>query len=519
MLTGQDYFALSTATPLQRAICRAASGLSLGDLTHHPDVIETLGDLGLLAGTQPKELYIAAGIRTGKSLFAAALIAWVSQTADFSHLGPGEIPRISIVSVNKDLAHVTLNHFIGRSQESPKLRGLVSVKDKDSAYIIQESTGRKIEVAVVSNQREGATLVARWQALIIFDEASRFASGGDNVINLEGARDAGLLRLVPGGMIVGIGSPMAPYGFFYEMVTKHLFNPSKTVLSIKAPAPLLNPLWWTPERIEDARRQDPVVYVRDILAEFTSDEDGLFPPKAVQQCTRSTPVVCKPEPGLHYVAAIDPATRSNGFCLVIATRKGNKRIVVLAKEWRGLPDRPLDSREIVQQVGEIVAQYNIRNVMTDQWLADVLMERAREHGYVIYQHRPTVEERAKSYRAVLDRFLSGEIEIPPDVQLRADLVRTKKVTLPSGGFQIKLPKTADGRHADFIPPLMMALSHFCQEEDIPEPEMTPKLEGDILKKKVLTKIKNERRNIRRVENGLFGNSGNKAFLQGFRIKK
>ncbi len=109
LLCDQAAFGLTTASPLQRAITRIADGRKLGALAHDPAVIDALGGPMAIAElacmtTRPREVAILSGIRVGKSLIAAALaVAW-ALTCDVSKLGPGEVPRVSIVSLTKDLA-------------------------------------------------------------------------------------------------------------------------------------------------------------------------------------------------------------------------------------------------------------------------------------------------------------------------------------------------------------------------------------------------------------------------------
>lgn len=494
ILTDRDYFGLTTATPLQRGICRLVAGDPLGDLVAHPHILETIGHAPHLAGKPPKEVYIAAGIRCGKSLLNAAAIVYCAFNGDFRHLGPGEIPRASIVSVEKDLAEVTMSHLLGRCEASPVLRQFVR-RQGDFVYIRQPHTGREVEVAVVANKRDGASLVARWQVVVSFEEVSRFASGSDSVINIENTRAATLERLVPGGLVLGTGSPTAPFGFFYDVITRHTLNPTQDLVAIKAPAYLLNPTWWTPERCEEARRRDPEVYRTDVLAEFSSPESSMFNPTSIERATlRGIPRVPY-EDGYTYIAAQDAATRSNGWSLVIATRKGNTRQVVYANEWKGSTSDPLDSNFVMREMAEVLAHYHIRTVHSDMWMADSLMERAREHGFHITVSKPTPDDKSKAYRAVQDHLDAGKIQIVDNKQLRADLIRVKKVPLPSGGVAIKLPFTNDGRHCDYIPSFVAALWFFCRDYEASTPPQDP---STVFADKLKTeRLKQQRRNIQK----------------------
>ncbi len=112
-LTHPLAFGLTTASPLQRAICRVADGVPLGDLAEHPTVIAALGTVHGLPHERPREVYLISGIRTAKSLIAACNAFHMAVTADVSTLRPGEIPRVSVVSPKKDLSDVIMSHLVG----------------------------------------------------------------------------------------------------------------------------------------------------------------------------------------------------------------------------------------------------------------------------------------------------------------------------------------------------------------------------------------------------------------------
>lgn len=77
LLTDPKLFGLTTATPVQRAICRIADGEPLGELADDPVVMDAVGDCSSIAGIRPREMAILSGIRVGKSLLSALLaIYW-----------------------------------------------------------------------------------------------------------------------------------------------------------------------------------------------------------------------------------------------------------------------------------------------------------------------------------------------------------------------------------------------------------------------------------------------------------
>ncbi len=58
LLTHPSAFGLLTASPLQRAICRIADGLPLGELAEHPDVMAAIGGVASVPASRPLELLI-----------------------------------------------------------------------------------------------------------------------------------------------------------------------------------------------------------------------------------------------------------------------------------------------------------------------------------------------------------------------------------------------------------------------------------------------------------------------------
>lgn len=463
LLTQPDLFGLTTATPLQRAICRIADGLPLGDLANNPAVMGALG-ANWAAGQRPKELVLLSGIRVGKSLLAALLAVYWTQTCDVSRLGPGEIPRISIVSVHKDLAEVVFGHVVGRIMSSERLKKLVIGKPLADSITLKHPTGIPIEICVVAGTRAGASLVARWSAGCIFDEFPRMMGQDEGVINWDDSRRAVLERILPGAQMVSIGSPWAPHGPAYDVFTSSWGKPSPDMVVIKAPAWDLNPFWWTPDRIENARK-NPDTFVTEVLGEFRSPEVSLFSTVEIDVCTRAcppNPVELPPDPRCTYRAAMDPATRGNGWTLVVATRQGNRKKVVFCKEWLGSKIHPLSPKAVLTEMADRLRPYGVKSVDSDQYLGDALKDLAHDLGLHIRVVNMTEREKAAKFMSLKTKMAGGEIEIPPDKKLRGDLIQVQKRST-TNGIKIVLPKTSDGRHCDYVPSMLLALSVYLED--------------------------------------------------------
>ncbi len=465
-------FGLTTASPLQRAITRIADGRKLGALAHDPAVIDALGGPMAIAElacmtTRPREVAILSGIRVGKSLIAAALaVAW-ALTCDVSKLGPGEVPRVSIVSLTKDLADVVFSHVVGRLQQSPLLSGLVLGAPSADCVLVRHPTGRTVEIQVVAGSRAGASLVARWSAGCIFDEFPRMVGGSEGVVNWLHQRDSVLLRLLDRAQLVHIGSPWAPEGPAFELVDKRLGRPGPDMVVIKAAAPAMNPHYWTAAAVEEAKR-NPNAYRTDVLAEFSAPEERLFDPDLLGRAMRPE---AGPEPGQVYSAAMDPATRGNSWTFGVFTRTGLRKRMVFARQCTGSRDAPLSPRQVFEEtIAPACVRYGVTSIDTDQYYVDALQDIAREFRLSLVQTPLTERQKVERYVAIKAKLEEGEVELVPDV--RSDLQRLQK-RVTQNGVAIVLPMTGDGRHCDYAPTVMLGIGRYLRDVAPPVKKQDP----------------------------------------------
>lgn len=473
LLTAPAGFGLTTASPLQRAVCRIIDGLPLGELANVPEVRAALIDVDSLPVTRPTEVLILSGIRTAKSLTAAATAVRASQTCDMSGLGPGETPRVSVVSTALDQAKVVFDHIVGNVLARPALRALMIGESTSDSITLRHPSGRPVEIKVVAGARAGSTLIARWSAGVIFDEAPRMIGQGDGVVNYDDCRAAVVGRLLPGAQVISIGSPWAPFGPIYERVIERWGKPGADLVIVRAPAHHMNPVHWTPERVEKLRTQDPGVYRTDVLAEFSDPESSLFSSADLDKVTRPDPAELPREEGHSYAAAMDPATRGNAWTLVITTRKRvaetgrTRQVVVLARQWIGSKLAPLSADAVLREIADICRGYNVHDVRTDQFAADPLRDIARRYGLNVFEKTITQAVKVELFESMRTKLTEGDVELPPDPVLRSDLLSVRKRVTQSG-ITIELPRTSDGRHADYAPALALLLGEWVSEPKFPK---------------------------------------------------
>lgn len=464
LMMSEHGFGLKTASKLQRAIFRVSSGEPIGKLWKDPVVQRAFGGTMPPVGVLPLIMLLTAAIWSGKSQWAAGRVFWASQTVDLTGIGPGDDIRIPLVSTEKDTAGAVFKHLAETVQARPTLRAKLLGKVYDDSLTLQHPSGKPIEVKVTALSRYASTLVGRRLAEVVFDEGPRMVGEHDGVRNLTEALRAVRGRILPGGMITIPGSPWAPFGPVYDLVQEHFGKPSSDVCVVRGCGPDMNPVRWTPERVEEMRRTDPRAYRTDVLGEFADSEDAMFSSLEVEAATRKEPLVLPPKAGQFYVAAMDPATRGNAWTLMVIGCTGEdesgkpRYTVVLAKQWQGSKSAPLRPTAVLQEIADTLKPYGCDTIYTDQHQVDTLTDIGASLGLYLNEHAFNRENRFEMAERVRILISEKRLELPPDPQVRRDLVATvRKVT--QNGVTLELPNTGDGRHADYVPTLCLGLQH------------------------------------------------------------
>lgn len=484
ILTHPKAFGLTTATPVQRAICRMRDGLPLGELATDPHVLEAFGGelaaASLPTGAPPRECHVLAAIRSAKSMISAAGIIRASQTVDVSRCSRGDVIRHPVVSLRLDNTRAVMGHLIANLQDKPLLRPICAI-DPDkltfSMVPLRHPSGAIIEVVPIPLDRAGGSATSFWFAGIDIDEEPRMIGADDGVRNWDHLRDAALGRLLEGGQLFGIGSPWAPFGPIYDIVQEHHGKPSRDMVVVRGRGPIMNPTHWTPERCAELQRQNPTAYATDVLGEFADPESGLITSVEIKAAKRQAPMVLPPLPGRRlYIAACDPGTRGNAFTLIVmggyTDPEGLARYeITLAKQWVGSSGSPLSPALVFREIAKTITPYGISTVVQDQHSADSNFDLASREGLHLVSvtvgggvtrraegSRDAHANRNELFERMKGLFAEGAIvSLPPDPVLESDLLSVRR-RLTQTGLTYVLPKTGDGRHADYVPALCLAVA-------------------------------------------------------------
>ena len=487
VLTSPKCFGLTKATPLQRALCRVADGLPFDNLVcEHPELLEQLektfgpGGLERLPGVMPKEFYLISGIRTAKSLICAAIAFRCAMTVDLAILQPWEEAVVSVVSITLKKARIIMRHLTGPLLARPNLRGLL-VRDPTSGtvWLRRPQDGRIVRIEIAAGAKAGGSLVGDWSAGILFDEFTRMTGEEDgSIINFDESRNAVLGRILPGGMLAGVGSPWAPRGAAYEIVKTRWGSPSEDLVVARPPARAMNPHYWTDATIAKLRRspKGEHVYKTDFLGEFADPESNFFTTPELEAVTRKGAWVPVPDsengetlwdPRLvlparddcQHFAAIDPAMLRNAWTLVIGRREyrpdGSPRVViVLCKQWVPARIGPLNPEIIIPEIKLLCEPYRVTEVYTDRWKSDELEKIGTKNGLSITVFGIANQDFVNLCDSLRLRVLTGAIEFPDDPEVRTDLLAIRRIAR-NRTMAMDLPFSTDGRHCDYVPALVV----------------------------------------------------------------
>jgi len=472
MLTDPRAFGLVNASNVQRAICRAMDGLPLGELATDPDVIAVFGGERAIAslpvGERPKEFVLLCGIRAGKSLISAACAVRAALTCNVEGLGPGEEPRVSIVSLTMKVARKTFRqHVRGRIMASPELRALLIGDPMADSLTLRHPTGRPVSIQVVAGAKAAGALIADWAAAVIFDEAPRMVGAKDGVVNLDDARASIAGRLLDDAQVVMPGSPWAPFGPIYELTQEHWGKPTRSLVVVRAKAYQMNPNIWTPEACAELKQRKPDAHDVDVECNFKAPDVTLLDAQAIELCA-TLEGEQPPNPLFTYVAVIDAATRSNAWTLLVMANPGDNGLhIAMARQWQGSSSRPLSPRTILEEIATLVKPYDVHALHSDQWSGDANKDLAVQFGLYLFLHTTPMVDKVTQGDRLKALITDRKLEMARVPLLVRDLGNIRKQVTQTG-LAIEFPTTPDGRHCDFAAALLLGM-----KQPLPEPKPAP----------------------------------------------
>lgn len=390
------------------------------------------------------ELWLAIGRRGGKSEAAALIALWEALTDHREKLAPGEVATVMVIAADRKQARTVMRYISGMVSH-PMIAPLV-VRDGDFVEFEHRTV---VEITTASHRATRGYTVAA----VICDEIAFWRYEGANP-------DAEILRAVRpslatlNGKLIALSSPYARRGVLWEAYRRH-FGKDGRILVAQAPTATMNPTV-DPEIIKSAYAEDEISARAEYGAEFRTDVESYVNLEALDACTRPSHAELPPSPVKH-TAFVDPSGGSvDAFTLAIVHREDNRIIVDCIRSVKP----PFSPETVVSEFSELVRSYHIREVYGDAYAGLWPAEQFEKRGI---KYRRSEKPKSDLYRDLLPLLNSERVELPPNDQLRRELLGLERRTSRGGRDTID---HTHGAHDDLANAVAGAVVHAKKPECI-----------------------------------------------------
>jgi hypothetical protein len=351
-----------------------------------------------------KELWIAAGRRSGKDSVASLCAAFAACTFSQGHLlRPGERALILCLATDRDQAKICLNYCRSLFTSTPMLKAMVT---RETAVGFELSN--KCDVVIATSSYRAVR--GRAIAMVILDEIAFFQSENSASPDLEIYRALlpGLASL-PGSMLIAISSPYKKGGILYSKFKDCYGKSNDNVLFIRSGTRTLNPLI-DQSVINEALAEDPAAARAEWLGFFRDDVGNWISAEVIEAAVDEGCIVRAPllnTRGIAYHGACDPAGGSgqDSFTASAAHADANGNIV----QDNLLEIRPPYSpTAAVEQAAAMFKSYGLNSCTGDAYSAMWCVEAFAKVG-IRYVH--SERNRSEIYLDALPLFTSGRARI------------------------------------------------------------------------------------------------------------
>jgi hypothetical protein len=393
-----------------------------------------------------REIWLICGRRAGKSEITAFLAIYLACFRSYKR-DKGEKIFGMLLAADREQAGVLMSYISEMMHSHPILEAMIAKRGtrfRETQRSIVLTNGLVIRVATSNFRRvRGYTI-----AFVLCDEIAFWenenAANPDHEV-LKALRPAlGTTR----GMLIALSSPYAMKGELWANYKKHFGINGDRVFVWKAPTRVMNPTF-PQEDVQAAYDDDPQAAGAEYGAEFRTDVQQLFDPKAIAAC--ASPAKERPrEPNFQYRAFVDPSGGSgqDSMTLGIAHTETmsieGKDLVVevldLVRERRP----PFNPDDTAQEFCAVIKSYGLNQVTGDRFGGEWPRERFRA-----YQVEYKLAEKAKSeiYKDLLPLVNAQRVELLYEPRLTSQMQNLERRTGRGGRDTIDHPP---GQHDDLI---------------------------------------------------------------------
>lgn len=436
-----------------------------------------------------KQLVARVGRRGGKSSTLSRL--GVAEALYGHHdVPPGDTGTVAIVSTRKKEA--------GKRLATIKaiLDGLgVPYKPCDEGVALLD---RRIAFCVYAASIQG---VSGFTSVFVFcDEVSKWRDT-DTGVNPATEVLASLrptMKTMRNARIVLSSSPFSTLDAHFDAFERG--DDSRQVVGF-APTWLANPTITEEETRDD--EPDEKVWAREYAAIPQAEvEFSLLMQEQVDRAAADRTAAALPfDPTWRYCAAMDPATKSNAWTIVVAGQDPNgKRHVVLAKQWVPSKKTPLEPENVMREIRKLLEPYGLRSVVTDQHATEFIRAILRlllpEERVSLIEEPWNQTTQRDGYEHLLVLAQSNRLGIPNDPVVKSDLLGIIKRITRSGVVYALLE--IKGRHSDYAPAIAHAVADARYAGKVPPKPLTDDERETEAKAKFLRDRQKERERARKL---------------------
>jgi hypothetical protein len=389
-----------------------------------------------------RRVWMPIGRGAGKSWNVGLAGLFLAISRDYrTELPPGGVAVIPVVGADRDQARLVLGYIKGLMEFE---RFSKYQRGDALADSISFTTGARIEIKTASYRTiRGFTIPALLADEIAFWRSDESAEPDQEILN---AARPGMARL-KGSMMFALSSPYAKKGALYKAVQDFYGKDIDGVLVWNADTLSMNPVFADQDEITKAFEEDPAKagseYGQGGKVVFRSDVEAFLDIEAVNRVTISGRYELAPQPGIKYVAFVDPSGGSqDSYPLAIAHRVGTgdsvRATLDLVREY----PPPFSPETVTKAIADDCRRYGITTVTGDRYAGEWPREPYRKYGIT---YRVTDDTKSDIYRNLLPAVNAGRVALLDHKRLKAQLCGLERHVAHSGQDTID---HAPGGHDD-----------------------------------------------------------------------
>lgn len=471
------FYGLPLTTPSDLAIWSILNDHVVYDALGYPQSIT-------ICPYEPKEYSVFVGIlgrRAGKSAAITAFIALyeILFGGHLDHVSEGQDVIVPYIAQDLATAKANMCHIALMARKSPSLESQISnatrdkIEFKNGITVLPEppaiKTGRGFAMPIVIGDELGF-----WY---------RTSEAANPDYEVQRAVSYAQLQF-PRAKQILISTPYTEEGLLWDywragtsgcklpMEDRGEFDDSLVLQA--STAAMENPRI-TKKRLAKLQQEDPEAFTRESLARFVTAISGFLPPDLVTKATQTgikERTKASNETGSvmpMYIGAMDPAFRHDSFAFSIFHMTSDGTVVQdVLRTWT--PDKKLkvtlDPSIIIAEIGQLVVDWGLSMVYSDQYQLEALQQLAQQRNFTIIGNDFTGKSKAKMYGSLIQLLRTSRLKLLDMPVIYQQLTQLQKKLNAMGGVAIAAPH---GRHDDVASVIALGCSAALMAYPMPKP--------------------------------------------------